>query len=420
MKRAKHKFLFNLLLLTIFFNVWFPKAGIKVSGIPLTIGIVFFVVLSALWGLSRIRNKTKINKLHRLIIIAQLFFLFRMIISYMCGIKVTDMVEYAIPLIIFPFILFYVTDLVDTSEKYDKIMSLLICGFIFLCIYSILQAIFGIGKIDIPGLTVNYTDYKTLGTNWFMKKNNGIQVENAKIVATYQNGNVFGIGLLIIFPIIYDWSLKKGKHSIVFLGLFILTELMTLSRTCWIGLVLFFLFRIVFSKNYNTKQLLKKIMILFSVVALSVIVFKYVPSVSDRFLKTDFDSFMKGAGRTNGAIEYLDSFWNDGNIIVNLSIGSWGFIEEKGLSYEMTQLAIMRLSGFIGLFVWTMQFAYFGKFMKNASEICKSYVLAIILYFLVALIEGAYWLPPTALNLFMIMGLGVAYKNISVKEEIVL
>ena len=42
--KERNGFLFNLLLITIFFNIWFPKAGIKLSEIPLTVGNVFLAI----------------------------------------------------------------------------------------------------------------------------------------------------------------------------------------------------------------------------------------------------------------------------------------------------------------------------------------------------------------------------------------
>ena len=46
---TKNTFLFYLLVITVFFNIWFPKAGIKLAGIPLTVGNVFFLLLLVLW-----------------------------------------------------------------------------------------------------------------------------------------------------------------------------------------------------------------------------------------------------------------------------------------------------------------------------------------------------------------------------------
>lgn len=418
-EKQKNGLLFNLLLLTIFFNIWFPKAGIKIGGIPLTIGIVLFVFLTFFWFGQKFKQKFKINTILIFVLGEMIYFILRMLIAVLNGVEFISMIGYIIPLIVFPIISFIVYDDIDSEEKYSKIMKIMIYGFFFLCMYSFLQSIFGIANIDIPGLTVNYTDYKTMGENWFLHKSNGTDLENVKVVSTYQNGNIFGINLLIFFPLIYDYLAEKNKGRLMYIALafFIITEVLTLSRTCWIGLVLFIIFRIVFSGNKNTGDIIKKMFLLISAIVALYLVFKYVPSVSERILNTDFDSFMQGSGRTEGAMVFLRSAFNEGSFMSNFLIGPFGFIEEKGLAYEMTQLAIFRLGGIIGLVLWCMQFVVFYMATSKRNVVSNSYRISVLVWFIVALIEGAYWLPPTALNLYIMISLGMAYKNIKIIDE---
>lgn len=49
MKFTKSNFLFKLLYVTIAVNWVIPKAGIKIMGIPVTIGLVLFLVLEVSW-----------------------------------------------------------------------------------------------------------------------------------------------------------------------------------------------------------------------------------------------------------------------------------------------------------------------------------------------------------------------------------
>lgn len=55
--------------------------------------------------------------------------------------------------------------------------------------------------------------------------------------------------------------------------------------------------------------------------------------------------------------------------------------------------------------------------MNKKEKIENSYRLALIIWFLVGIIEGAYWLVPTAFNLFTMLGLGYAYKYNLEKSE---
>lgn len=415
----KKSFIFILLMMTVFFNWVLPKAGTKISGIPLSIGILLFVSLTLFWIIKMINKKIYFPKVAWCVLLSQLYFVIRIIILYGSGIQFTEIVTYAIPLIVFPFIFFVIINEVDNKEKYKRIMDILVYGFFILCIYSIIQSIFGIAKTDIPGLTINLTDYQTLGENWFLQKSNGITEENAKIVATYQNGNVLGVNLLIFFPVIYEYILNKNNKfiSLLSMTLFVIVELLTLSRSCWVGVAIFIFLRIVCKDNKRIKDLLYKFFILIVGIVIFLFILVKFPSITNRLLNIDIETFLQASGRTEGAIEFLNSAIQDGNILINILIGPFGLIENKGLAYEMTQLAIYKVGGIIGLILWCIPILMIYKLLKSSNYIQYSYKIAILVWFLVAIIEGAYWTPPTAINLFTMLGLALASKKISEKED---
>lgn len=99
-----------------------------------------------------INKKIYFPKVAWCVLLSQLYFVIRIIILYGSGIQFTEIVTYAIPLIVFPFIFFVIINEVDNKEKYKRIMDILVYGFFILCIYSIIQSIFGIAKTDIPGI----------------------------------------------------------------------------------------------------------------------------------------------------------------------------------------------------------------------------------------------------------------------------
>lgn len=417
----KNKTIFGIILVTIFFNYWFPKAGIKLSGIPITISMLAFLGLIAIWILKYLSGKKiKISNLHIVIFIGELYFLFRLVFSLLIGEELSNIVGYILPAAVYPFIFFIITNEIDSEEKYNKVMKVLVIGFFVLCLYSFAQYILGISTIDIPGLTVNYTDYQENGEYWYMMKSNGIVEENAKIISTYQNGNVFGVNLIIFFPIIYDYLLKNKKNKLAILSMifFIVTLFLTLSRACWLGIVLFLFFRIILDQENTKKMMVRKMILVLLGIASVIFILKNFPTVSNRILNMDFEDLISMSGRTEGAIEFLKSMLNDGNIFVNLLIGSFSFIKDVGLAYEMTPLAILRIGGIIGLTLWLWGFVKYLFHISKKEKIENSYRLAFIIWFLVAMIEGAYWLVPTAFNLFAMLGLGYAYKyNVEKLEE---
>lgn len=419
-KSKNNPFTYKILIATIFFNWIFPKAGIKMHGIPVTIGIVLFTLLIIIWLFIALKKrKTNFSKIEVYILIGQFFFTIRFILAYWKNIGFSELAGYITPLVIFPCIYFACYDLVDSTDKYDRVLKILTYGFFIVSIYAFFQQIFGIAKIDIPGLTVNLTDYRTMGENWFLHKSNGIDISSSKIVSTYQNGNLFGENMLIGFPIIYDYLITRRKKKLALISLITLTIIimLTLSRTCYIGLILFYLFRIILTKE-NSKSIIVKRLLILTISVLGVyLTIRYIPAVSNRILNVDKSTFLNGSGRTSGGIEFLKSVFEDGNLITNLFIGAYGFIENKGLAYEMTQLSIFKLGGLIGLIIWCIPFYYYCKNKKKDNIVENSFRISIICWFLFGIIEGGYWLPPTVLNLFMIMALGDSYKRIKRKEN---
>ena len=89
----KNKTIFVILLITIFLNYWFPKAGIKLSEIPITISMIAFIGLIIIWLLKYISNrKIKISYLHIIIFMGESYFLFRLVFSLLLGEELSNVV----------------------------------------------------------------------------------------------------------------------------------------------------------------------------------------------------------------------------------------------------------------------------------------------------------------------------------------
>ncbi len=412
----KKSIVYKLLLVLIFFNIWFPKAGIKLSGIPITVSNVVFFAILIIWLLSKFKNKIKISKRVTITILLSIAYFILKYILIFCGTSnIMDYITYIIPLIVYPLIFIVIFDEVDTKEKLNDIVKVVYYGFFVICIYSLAQFIFGIEKTAIPGLTVNLTDYNTYGSTWFMQKSNGTDIANAKIVSTYQNGNLLGINLILIYPMIYMMLKKqnKNKQLIVSLILFIICGFLTLSRTCWLGIVLFLFMGIVLDSDKTKKSFMKKVLLIFLFILSIILVFNYMPIVSNRFLNTHPSDWIKMSGRTAGLTEVLTSV-RESNSLLAYIIGPEGVVEYSGLAYEMFPLAVFVQVGIIGIVLMYSVYVNGIKKINKNTSIGKGIRLSIIIWLIVGLIECGYWLPPTAMNLFIILAIGsvVSQKNI--------
>ena len=409
----KNKFIFTLLLITIFWNIWFPKAGIKLSGIPITVGNVFFAITFFVWIINKIKSgKIKSTKMSLILILGIAYFILKYTIIYANLGTIIPSMTYIIPLLIYPLIFFVTVDLIDSKEKLEKVIKIIVYGFFFLCFYAIIQYIVGIDKCDIPGLTVNLSDYREMGPLWFMQKSNGTDKANSKMVSTYQNGNLFGINLVFIYPLVYYYYSKKEKIKTFSLVLFITCAFLTLSRTCWLGIVLFIFLGIMLEREKTQKAILGKILTIFLCIICLVLVFIYIPSIANRFFGTEKSDWISMSGRTEGLITVLKTVWSS-NSIIAWFIGPQGIVQYSGLAYEMLPLSLFVQTGIIGVI---LLYGFFIKVYCSFSKkdyIQKAIKLSLIIWLIIGCIECGYWLPPTALNIFMIIGLGFVSKNIN-------
>lgn len=370
-----------MLLLTIFFSIWFPKAGIKLSGIPLTISNVLFGLTFILWFFKKLKKvKLKVSSLGYLLIVTIAYCIFKYIIAYLGGKGFVESIGYIIPLIIYPLIFFVVFDEVKNQNHVNQIMKVIIYGFWFICLYSLLQYVVGINKCTIPGLTVNLSDYRQHGEYWYMAKSNGTQVDEVKIVSTYQNGNLFGIGILLIYPLIYNYykKIKNKKLENISLILFILCTFLILSRACWLGIAVFIVVEIIFKKNRDLKDILKKILITILAGISVVLIFKYVPQISSRFLNTSLEDWISMSGRTEGLVEVFTSVWNSGSI-VGLIIGPYGVSQYSGLAYEMFPVSVFVQLGIIGIVLIYAIFIKTVRLLKKTDALEGAIRLSLII-----------------------------------------
>ena len=395
-----------MLLITIFFNIWFPKAGIKLSEIPLTVGNVFLAITFFFFSMKKVMNRRmKINKIGYILIILMLY----SFIKYLIIGEFVKNIGYIIPLVVYPLMFIIAYDTIDTKEKLQKVIKVICFGFFFICIYALLQYVLGIEKVCIPGLTVNLSDYTTYGANWYLQKNNNNSSEiGTKIISTFQNGNLYGVNALLIYPIVYGYLKKENKSFLMYvsLALFVICVFLSLSRSCWLGIILFMLFGIFLESEKNKNSLYRKAIIILMCLFLVGVSFKYFPSIATRFSSMDKSSIMSMSGRTEGLTEVLNNFSQYKYIFIWF-IGSNGFIENVGLAYEMTPLALLVQVGIIGIVLFYGILYQVWKRMNKKKWLQNAVKLSIFIWTIVGCIEGAFWLPPTALNIFLILALGL-------------
>lgn len=426
----------KLFFIMIFVNIVFPKAGFKLSGIPITIGMLLFF---AVFFMSLfIKNSTRYSKyngyykyvLMGLFILAIRFFI--MVISYLISkvnsnfssgffqsflaggayftFSLGDFFSYFSTLCFFPVVLFFLPKAITSEKELKKLKKIIVFGTYIIIIYGILQIFFGIENIAIPGLTVNLSDFLEYGSNWFTFKHNTYD-SGTKIVSTYQNGNLFGVNLVILFPIaFYFYNPRHSLYKIIFLALFLVAVVMTLSRSVWFGAMIYVVYLfITFKPKKRTASVLKIILPVFVGIVLLIMIFK-IDFLRSRILSLfSFSSLLELGGRTKILQDFFGSVINNPLSAIGMLIGFESIIDYSSFfTYEMLQMGIIILTGLLGLSIWTC-ILFFPYFITKNKVV--PYV-SVFVYYVMALIEGAYWLLPTAINLFLVVGIFIAQKSL--------
>lgn len=415
------KIAYRLFLLTIFINIWFPKSGMKMNGIPITVGNVLFGLLLVFFIFTIRCYKIEKRKSYKYIIIALLYFFIRFFtIFFVDGNILSSIIDYVVPLLIYPLIYFLSINIIDSKEKLKSVMKIFVLGFIFLCIYGILQYTVGVDKVTIPGLTVNLTDYLTNPTLWYLDKANGVS-SYSKLFSTYQNGNVFGVGLIIIFPIVYEYinKISKIKANILLL-LFIVIGLLTLSRTCWLGIGVYLVYKYVSYKKISYKRILTNLVSIPIIGLLINYLFEKFPSVAMRLEQTGGSNIANMSGRADG----LNSMFN---IIAHkesffmIFIGSFGIYSLDKYTYEIVPTTIWLIGGLIGLFLWILSLIASMRECSYKNPYGRGAIVATLIWLAVSCIDGSFWLPPTGFNLWLVISIGVVgsrlYENTKVENQ---
>ena len=407
---ARYKFF----LLVIFINIVIPKCGIKIAGIPITLGTVLYAIL--LLKLLPELLKIKFNGYAKVFAIAVLYFILRSVLSLCLGWGFSDFVTYISCLAIYPFIGILVPFIVKTKEQILGVQKIITVGVIIIVVYAFLQFIFGIEKVCIPGITVNFSDYKEWGAQWYLQKYNGYG-DGAKIVSTYQNGNVFGVSLIVLSSFSYAYLRKEKSFriQILFLMLVSIVCLLTLSRTVWFGLaiMLFVVYIKTPAKTHN--GVIAKVLLLLIGFVTVVVVCYISENLYYRIASLFSIEVFQLGGRTPIVIDFINSV-KDNPLFYPVSvIGVQSIVEYSSLMFEISYITVFTLYGILGVVLFLFMLLYPIKVIRRCGGRIFDY-FPIVVFCFMALLDGCMWLPPTSFNLFLIIGL--LMQNVKVKSAL--
>jgi len=326
--------------------------------------------------LSITRTYYKVSKNHLILYVLTIPFQIMGLIAVLLNFSnnVGFSISFLVTFIFFPFLFYLVF-----SEYIDKIdLKLLIKylknGIFFVSIFGVIQFFFRIftGKfIQIPLLTLNLHDFGSLETTKCILRGN-----ISKLISTYNNGNIYGICMLMFFPLISIVEKRKINKII-----FKISLILTLSRTVWIGMIFAELVTLCFLSN---KNIFKKIIPIVYVILIIGIIIK----VQNWNLSFIFDSTLGGR---SGLFEGLK----------NITFFPKSFHKTDSVYYinEIVYISILNNIGLFGFIFFIMGFfAPMILFFKNyyrKNTLRVAILLGLVVYYFCCLSDGAMLFIPT-------------------------
>lgn len=222
----------NLVLLVLFLLI-FPKGGFKIHGIPITWGYL----LLGLFSIGALLRKPIFVHCQRM---SALIALLPFLAISACTMAINGISSFAmffsfwINFLVLPisFFLLFSKDIETFNEP--LFFRCLTKGIFFIAIYGIFLFILKqtTGSfLEIPLLTVNIGDLGQLEDKYIDRGN------VFKLISTYNNGNIYGVCLLMLLPLYSFVETSRWKPWVVKLSL-----ILTLSRTVWLGLFFYEIF----------------------------------------------------------------------------------------------------------------------------------------------------------------------------------
>lgn len=417
---------FQLLCATVFTSMTIPRSGSKIGEIPITLPLVLYAVLLLFW-ISRPLGSIKLpttrgSIFERIATLSAVGLIASGIIGLLNGLIHAEntgstLVNSAAILGFVP-IFFIVREVVNTKERLYKLCGIVILSITLVSIYGIVQKLFGHYRVMIPGLTVCYADAKM--PDVFENKCN-VTAVGLKVVSTFQNGNLLGVFLSLVMPLCVALSAySNGRRRISYMllaNLVMLDILLTLSRGSTIA-ALFSLCVLAWYIRPSKTPVYFLAGYLWIGVAASIAM-----QLSERMLSYD----PTGAGRISTYQALVDTY----NSLPTMSFAltalfgagmgaGVGFPADQITGIESSLLMILLSLGIVGLFLFMMAM-YGGVRYATGVRSREDDQLNAIAFGLSAGVVGAIaqlaidqamMLPPTAMNLWIVLGLAVSAGSI--------
>ncbi|TPR15788.1 hypothetical protein [Apilactobacillus timberlakei] len=395
-----------LLEIFIFLTLAFPKAGMMISGVPVTVAELLFGLI---FIVSFIQIK-KINVSFEMIVLYLIYSLF-LLINLAFNIEGTNISSiFTLFILMISPIAFLIGKLVDRVRFVKYVTSAVIITSLF----AILQKSFGVLNVNVQGITESFgtaIQYKPIGL-----VSDGMAF---KMPSTYQNGNGLGLFLALSLPLLIGYRFDNRiwqavKNISLILGLIGL--ILSGTRSSMIPFFIFvpYILYLFFKRNFN--KAITWIVVVVSLLILLIIYFYYVRPA---FIFNFFDDYILRTINDKTGNQRIPQI----RILFNQ------LREDTGISYLRDILigvpwvnsyalegvfSVIGYHGFLGLPIlyglWISPIFYIWK--KN-----KFIAIGLLFNIIAWMVDGSFNFPPYLMNYFLFVGVGINWKDERIEKN---
>jgi hypothetical protein len=361
------------LIIIIIFLVAFPKGGIKIGPVPLTWGyMLLMIMVPASVVYSLIKGSVYITKKGKLVMLLCLPFIIysSFIISLVPNDSPGFLISYILSILIMPFLfLVFFNRIIDSKVFTETFSNVFIYCIRFIVVYGLvifIQRILTGDNLEIPYLTVNIDDLGKIDEKYNLR---GIFM---KYTSTYNNGNIYGACMILFTPLYLQLEKRNAMKT-----MFLCAIILTLSRTAWIGLIIYML--LYFKKSITT---VKAWTILITIVTVLIVALPILLTLVN--LDTDFLTDSNLGGRADSL-----------KVFSNFTLFGAGHFHAIG---EIVYASIYDNFGSVGLILFflyiTSPLMVYYIFNKNSDKNSTTH-WGLIMYIIICASDGAMLYIPT-------------------------
>lgn len=355
------------------FVIVFPKGGIKVAGVPLTWG--YFLIggltpLALLFLSPPLRRPT----LAFVLCIPFIFLIVPLGLSdlmhksgFALGWVFSPLLNFAV----FPFVFYILFSGKLRKLSPEVFKTTLVWSIRLIAVYGIVLFIYRVTTgtfIEVPYLTINAGDVGALDD-----KNND-RGNLAKLISTYNNGNIYGACLPMLLPVYLLFEKRLPFALATWASLFL-----TISRTAWFGGFLLIILLYFIGDKPDPKRLARGVLIL---IGGSILVW-WILGALGRDVSFMFDPSM------NGRVEKYDDIGSELSFLPKNGLGGFGEIVYLGV---LQTYGIVGFLTFLPLFLGPWFLAQTGP--ERNHPIRKAARRGMLSYLFMSMSDGAILLIP--------------------------